>query len=77
MADLSPQTPGFVDPDRIYSQPAWYRDSGISKSRTREAGLMGHRLPTIAIGRRRFVHGKSGIEWMLKLAEIMGPSTSK
>jgi hypothetical protein len=72
MASLSPQSVGYIDPDRVYSLPAFYRDSGMTKSRVREARLMGHPLPTIAIGRRRLVHGRSGIEWILKLAELSG-----
>lgn len=67
---LSSQSAGFVDPDRVYTLPAFYRDSGISKSRAREARLMGHPLPVVAIGRRRFVHGRAGIEWMMQLAKI-------
>jgi hypothetical protein len=69
--------PTFVDPDRLYALRGFYEASGISPSRAREARLMGYPLPTVDIGKRKWVQGSAGIEWMLKLAEIMPARMAK
>jgi hypothetical protein len=74
MATLSQTSAGYIDPSRIYTVQGFYRDSGISKSRAREARLMGHPAPFKSIGRRKYIVGHDGVAWMLKLTELMGPT---
>jgi hypothetical protein len=56
-------------PDALYPISAFIRASGVSKTRIREARLMGDPLPTLEYGKRLFVKGDSGIEWILRRAE--------
>lgn len=56
-------------PDALYPRDAFVRASGISKTRIREARLMGLPLPVVHVGKRQFVRGRDGIDWILALAE--------
>ena len=58
-------------PRRIYPRDAFVRASGISKSRLREARLMGCPLPVISLGRRQTVRGADAVQWIEQLATLM------
>lgn len=58
----------FVDPDRLYTQAGFIRATGISKSRLREARLMGLTLPSIKVGKRVYIKGEQAITFIEALA---------
>lgn len=66
-----------LDPRCLYPLSAFIRTSGISKSRLREARLMGHPLPTINVGKRVFVRGSDAIAFVEKLAELSAPTAGR
>ena len=63
------QTTGIL-PDALYPRAAFVRASGISRTRLREARLMGLPLPVMRVGKRQFVLGRDAIEWIIELAEL-------
>ena len=59
-----------IHPESLYPYAAFIRCSGITKTRIREARLQGLELPTVDAGRRKFVRGADGIEYIKQLAEL-------
>lgn len=59
-----------IHPESIYPYNAFIRCSGISQSRIREARLQGLLLKTVDVGRRKFVRGFDGIEFIQSLSEL-------
>jgi hypothetical protein len=70
MAHTSKRPASFIDPERLYALRGFQEASGISATRMREARLSGIYLPTISIGRRRFVRGSEGIAYIEQLAKL-------
>jgi len=74
----STRTPSsYIAPERLYSLPGFMRCSGIAKYRIREARLQGLKLPVVPVGKRHFVRGADGIEFILKLAELTARSKAQ
>jgi hypothetical protein len=63
------QDPSFLAPDRLYTLRGFQAAAGVSATRRREARLRGIALPTLAVGRRKFVRGADAIAFVLRLAE--------
>lgn len=62
--------PSYIHPDILYSLPGFIEASGLSYSRIRKAAKdYCVELPSIKVGKRVFVLGGAGIEYILKLAE--------
>jgi len=61
-----------IFPDAIYPYQAYIRDSGVSKTKIREARLQGVMLKTIDCGRRKYVRGRDGIDFIEQLAALGG-----
>ena len=62
--------PTCIDPENLYSLAEFIRCSGLSYSRIRRAAKGGLEIPTIAVGRRKFVEGSSGIAYIRQLAAM-------
>ena len=60
--------PTSIDPRTLYSFAEFIRCSGLSYSRIRRAAHEGLEIPTFAVGRRKFIEGSSGIEYIRQLA---------
>lgn len=59
-----------ICPDRLYPLKAFQEASGIGSTRMREGRLAGIHLSTISCGRRKFVQGADGIEYIKRLAGL-------
>jgi hypothetical protein len=60
--------PSFIDSDRLYSLSRFIRDSGLSYTRIQFAKREGIELNMVCCGRRKFVRGIDGIDFVLRLA---------
>lgn len=66
---MKPQ-PTCIAPERLYPLKGFYAASGITPARRTEARRAGIELPTIDVGRRKFVDGHVGIQYIKQLAEL-------
>lgn len=57
-----------IDPERLYPLAAFMTASGISKTRLYLLRRQGVTLKTYAVGRRQFVEGRDGIEFVKRVA---------
>ena len=73
--------PSYIDPTRLYSLRKFVTDSGISLTRIRQAAHQGIELPKVKAGKRVFVRGRDGIEFIVKLdqreRQANGPQSAK
>jgi hypothetical protein len=60
-----------ICPDRLYPLTVFERITGLGPTRRREGRLAGVQLPTIDVGRRKFVEGAAGMEYIRRLAEVL------
>ena len=60
--------PTFLDPERLYSLRGFVESSGVSLTRIREASRSKIELRVIRAGKRVFVRGRDGIEFIERLA---------
>lgn len=58
----------YIAPERLYSLRGFQQASGVTATRIHHAKRAGIDLPTLAVGRRKFVRGSDGIEFIEKLA---------
>ena len=65
-----PKQASFIAPERLYSLRGFYGDSGVSDTRRREAARQGVVLPTLEVGRLKYVRGHDGIAYIEKLAAM-------
>ena len=71
MAVVTTKAPSYIAPERLYSIKGFIAASGISATRMRVARLkFGLVLPTIEVGRRKFVSGADCIAFVKQLAEF-------
>lgn len=70
MASPQLREPSYIDPTRLYSLRGYWNASGISPTRIREARRLGIELPTLLVGRRKFVRGADGIAFIERLATL-------
>ena len=61
-------SPSCIDADRLYSLARFIRDSGLSYTRIQLAKRDGIELNMVACGRRKFVRGRDGIDFIERLA---------
>jgi hypothetical protein len=61
-------SPSFIDSSRLYSLARFIRDSGLSYTRIQLAKRDGIELKMVACGRRKFVRGRDGIDFIERLA---------
>jgi len=59
-----------IHPESFYPYAAFIRCSGITKTRIREARLQGLELVTVDAGRRKFIRGIDGIEFIERLSQL-------
>jgi len=62
--------PREIAPERLYPLRAFQEAAGIAPTRMREARLQGIDLPTVNVGKRKFVRGGDGINYILRLADL-------
>jgi hypothetical protein len=65
-----------ICPERLYPLRAFQEASGLGQTKMREARLAGIRLKTIDVGRRKYVRGSDGIEYIEALAACPALSRS-
>jgi hypothetical protein len=70
MATATTKAPSFLAPERLYSLKGFQSAAGISATRMREGRQAGITLPTLEVGRRKFVRGTDAIAYLEKLAEL-------
>lgn len=70
MAFATTKAPSFIAPERLYSLKGFQAAAGVSSTRMREARRVGIVLPTIEVGRRKFVRGSDAIDYIVALATI-------
>jgi hypothetical protein len=70
MATSTRPPTSYIAPERLYTYAGFMQCSGIAKSRIREARLRGLVLQVIKTGKRHFVRGVDGIDFIEKLAEL-------
>jgi hypothetical protein len=68
MATVTTKAPSFIAPERLYSLKGFQAAAGVSQTRMREARREGITLPTIEVGRRKFVRGVDAIAYIEQLA---------
>lgn len=61
-----------IVPGVLYTYAGFIRVSGFSKNRIRECRLQGLDLPAIQVGRRLYVEGEKGIEFIKAAAKLPG-----
>jgi hypothetical protein len=66
----TPRRVAAICPERLYPLRAFQEASGIGSTRMREGRLAGIHLETIAVGRRKFVQGETGIAYIKALAQL-------
>ena len=70
MATYTTREPSFLDATRLYSLKGFYNDSGVSPTRVREARAKGINLPTLEVGKRKYIRGSDAIWFIEQLAEL-------
>jgi hypothetical protein len=70
MATSTPRRVAAICPERLYPLRAFQEASGIGSTRMREGRLAGILLPTISVGRRKFIRGGDGIEYIEQLSKL-------
>ncbi len=58
----------YIAPERLYSLKGFQQASGVTATRIHHAKRSGIDLPTLEVGRRKFVRGIDAIEFIEKLA---------
>ena len=70
MASDSSKWLGFIAPERLYTLKGFQAGSGVSATRMREARKVGITLPTLEVGRRKFVRGSDAIDYIQRLSQL-------
>jgi hypothetical protein len=70
MVTATTRAPSFIAPERLYSLRGFQVAAGVSATRIREARKAGIVLPTLEVGRRKFVRGTDGIAYLEQLAAL-------
>ncbi len=70
MATVTTKAPTFIAPERLYSIRGFQAAAGVSSTRMREGRAAGIVLPTLEVGRRKFVRGVDAIAYLEQLAAI-------
>jgi hypothetical protein len=70
MATVSTREPTFLAPERLYSIKGFQSAAGVSSTRMRYARQAGIILPTLEVGRRKFVRGHDAIAYLERLAAL-------
>jgi len=66
----------FIAPERLYTLNGFQVASGIAATRRREARLRGVHLPTLNVGKRKFVRGVDAIAYIEELARLQVADSS-
>ncbi|HEX5471879.1 MAG TPA: hypothetical protein VFW73_08330 [Lacipirellulaceae bacterium] len=70
MATITTRAPSYLAPERLYSLRGFQAAAGVSATRMRYARASGIALPTIDVGRRKFIRGADAIAYIERLAEL-------
>lgn len=65
-----PKAASSVQPDTLYTLQEFFKAAGIGYSTIAKAKQAGVRLDSLKVGRRKYVRGNSGIEFIEQLAAI-------
>jgi hypothetical protein len=64
--------PSYIAPENLYTLRGFQVASGVSATRIREARRLGITLPSLLVGKRKFVRGIDAITFIERLAENAG-----
>lgn len=64
------QKRSFIDPTRLYTLAGFKEATGIDSTRIWRAKKAGITPLTIDVGRRKFVRGSDGIDYIVRLSEL-------
>lgn len=67
--------PSYIAPERLYTLRCFHAASGVSATRIREGRRNGIMLKTLDVGKRKYVRGSDGINYIEQLAQL--PSTDQ
>jgi hypothetical protein len=67
--------PSFIDPNRLYTVRGFHAVSGISETRVRLAKRHDVVLPTIEVGKRKFIRGVDAIAYIERLSTLPKEAT--
>jgi hypothetical protein len=70
MATSAKPKPSFIDPNRLYALAGFLQCSGINQTRVRALRLAGIDLPKLRVGKRVFIRGCDGIEYIERAAKL-------
>jgi hypothetical protein len=70
MHPASTKAPSYLAPEYLYSLRGFQTAGGVSSTRMREARKAGIDLPTIAVGKRKYIRGRDAIAYIEQLASI-------
>jgi len=73
---LKSMQPSFIAPERLYTLRYFQAASGVSATRIREGRRNGIILTTLDVGKRKFVRGSDGINFIEQLAQLPSPDQS-
>jgi hypothetical protein len=71
MSSATTNAPSFIAPERLYSLKGFQAAAGVSDTRMREGRQAGISLPTLEVGRRKFVRGVDAIAYLERLANVV------
>jgi len=64
--------PAGLRPDSLYTLRGFKDAAGIGHSVIRRARNAGISLPTMTVGRRKFIEGKAAIQFLKSVAKLSG-----
>lgn len=69
--------PTSIDPEKLYALAEFIRCSGISHSRILRAAKDGLLIPTLDVGKRKFIWGIDAMDYICSLAAMHREQQSK
>jgi hypothetical protein len=69
MTKATTKEPSFIAPELLYSLRGFQSASGVNATRIREARKRGIELPSLIVGKRKFIRGVDAIAFIERLAE--------
>ena len=60
----------YIAPERLYSLAGFQQAAGIASTRMREARLQGITPLTLKVGKRIFIRGVDGIDYIERLSQL-------
>lgn len=69
MANVVFESPDSLNPAHLYSLHGFYRVTGLNSHHIRAAKKLGLALPAKKIGKRKFIEGHAGADFLIEFAD--------